>query len=200
MAVDLRQIRAVLGRAYAPDPLTEWIFRDPRTRTAACAAWYGLFAETYAPSGGITWSPDERAVCLWHAPDHPPLAWPEVPTVAGLLEAVVGAEHAAAVGDALHPVADVLPTEPHVYVNFLAVEPGRQGRGAGRRAITPALEAARSAGLGVHLESTNPRNRSFFTRLGFVAGRSLALGDGPTLVTYWLSPGGCVEPAPRRSS
>lgn len=188
MAVDQRAIRAVLGRAYTADPLTEWIFGDERTRTDACGAWYGLFAETYERSGRITWLPDEPAVCLWRTPDDPPLAWPEVPTPAGLLEAIVGAAHATEIGDALHPVGDVQPHDPHVYVNFVAVAPERQGAGVGQRVIAPALQAADRAGLGVHLESTNPRNHSLFERLGFAAGTPMALGAGPTLVPFWRAP------------
>jgi hypothetical protein len=180
---DLVAIREVLGRAYTSDPLSEWIFRDAATRTDACAAWYGLFVEAYAATRRVTWLPDERAVCLWGAPDDPPLTWPSVPTPGGLLTALVGATHAATVGDALHPVETVQPKQPHVYVNFLAAE--TPGGGAGERAIAPAVEAARAAGVGVGLESTNPRNLSFYERLGFTRRATLALGDGPELVSLW---------------
>ena len=180
---DLVAIREVLGPAYTDDPLSEWIFRDAATRTEACAAWYGLFVEAYAVTGQVTWLADERAVCLWRAPDDLPLRWPSVPTPGGLLTALVGAAHAATVGDALHPVETVQPREPHVYVNFLAV--ASPGRGAGERAITPALRAARDAGVGVSLESTNPRNLGFYERLGFTRRASLRLGDGPELVSLW---------------
>ena len=180
---ELVAIREVLGRAYSADPLTEWIFRDAATRTEACAAWYGLFVEAYAETRQVTWLPSQRAVCLWSAPDDPPLTWPSVPTPGGLLTALVGASHAAAVGDALHPVETIQPREPHVYVNFLAAEV--PGHGAGERAIAAALQAARAAGVGVSLESTNPRNLGFYERLGFVRRASLALGDGPELVSLW---------------
>ena len=180
---ELIAIREVLGRAYRADPLTEWIFRDPATRTDACATWYGLFAEAYAATGQVAWLPDERAVCLWSAPDDPPLTWPSVPTPGGLLVALVGESHAMTVANALHPIEAVQPREPHVYVNFLAAE--TPGSGAGARAIAPALEAARSAGVGVSLESTNPRNLAFYERLGFARRAALPLGDGPELVSLW---------------
>ncbi len=185
---ELAAIRAVLGRAYADDPLSAWIFTDAQTRVDACATWYGLFAESYARGAQVTWLADEQALCLWHTPDDPELVWPTVPTLAGVLTAIVGAEHAEKVGNALHPISELTPSEPHVYVNFLAVDPSRQGRGSGQHAIAPVLEFARSAGLGVRLESTNPRNLPFYERLGFQRRAELALGDGPLLVSLWLDP------------
>ena len=147
-----------------------------------------MFVETYARSAQVTWLADDQAVCLWHTPDDPGLEWPTFPTVAGALTALVGASDAERVGNALHPISDITPTEPHVYVNFLAVDPAQQGRGAGGRAIAPALDAARARGIGVRLESTNPRNLPFYERLGFRRRAELQLGDGPLLVSLWLDP------------
>ncbi|MGH8861397.1 MAG: GNAT family N-acetyltransferase [Jatrophihabitantaceae bacterium] len=185
---ELAAIRAVLGRAYADDPLTSWIFRAAGTRADSCAAWYGLFAEAYARSGHVTWLPADRAVCLWRGPDDAPLEWPPMPSVSGLLAALAGPEQAATVGDGLHLISDVVPPPPFVYVNFLAVDPDRQGAGSGARALRPALDAAGAAGVGVHLESTNPRNHTFYGRLGFVPGKQLAIADGPILTTMWRAP------------
>ena len=186
--VELAAIRAVLGQAYADDPLSAWIFPDASTRAEACAVWYGLFAETYARCAQVTWLADDDAACLWHTPDDPALTWPDFPTIAGVLNTLVGAAHAERVGNALHPISDLTPSEPHVYVNFLAVAPSKQGRGAGARAIAPALEAARDRGLGVRLESTNPRNLPFYERLGFQRRAALQLGNGPRLVSLWRDP------------
>jgi GNAT superfamily N-acetyltransferase len=186
--VELAAIRAVIGRAYADDPLSSWIFADAPSRVDACAIWYGLFVETYARCAQVTWLADDQAVCLWHTPDDPGLEWPDVPSIGGVLAALVGESGAERVGNALHPISDITPSEPHVYVNFLAVDPARQGRGAGGRAIAPALEAARAAGLGVRLESTNPRNLPFYERLGFQRHAELQLGNGPLLNSLWLPP------------
>jgi GNAT superfamily N-acetyltransferase len=118
---------------------------------------------------------------LWRGPSDPPLSPGGVPSIAGLLDALVGAERGAEIADGLHAVAAVMPSEPHVYLNFLAVAPSRQERGLGRLAIAPVLSAARSAGLFVYLGTTNPANHGFFERLGFVESRSVAIGDGPRL-------------------
>ena len=38
-------LRKVLGEAFAPDPLFQWLFPDEATRLDAAAAWLGLFVE-----------------------------------------------------------------------------------------------------------------------------------------------------------
>ena len=40
-------LRKVLGEAFAPDPLFQWLFPDEATRVDAAAAWLGLFVERY---------------------------------------------------------------------------------------------------------------------------------------------------------
>lgn len=180
-ASDVRKIRTLLAAAYLDDPLTAWIFRDPATRLDACAAWYGLFAEAYAATGRITEVVEDGelvGVCLWRGPDDAALRWEGTPSVAGLLAALVGTEHAGTVADALHRISEITPDPPYTYVNFLAVRPDLQGRGFGQRALAPVF----GAGYPVQLETTNPRNVAFYERVGFVVRAELQLGaDGPLL-------------------
>ena len=107
----------------------------------------------------------------------------------GLLTALVGADRASVIGDALHPVGDLRPSRPHVYLNFLAVPPAQRGTGLGRAAVEPVLAAASEAALGVHLETTNPANLGFYRHLGFdTAGHVRLTGDGPQLWAMWREP------------
>lgn len=183
---DVRAIRTLLAASYVDDPLTEWIFTDPATREDACAAWYGLFAESYAATGRITEVVEAGelvAVCLWRGPSDEPLQWHGKPSVAGLLAALAGTEHATRVADALHGIAEIAPEPPYTYVNFLAVRPDVQGRGFGLRALAPVF----GEGAPVHLETTNPRNVAFYERAGFAESGRRQLGDGPVLRAMWRS-------------
>lgn len=125
---------------------------------------------------------EDGAVVLWRMP-HDRREEPQtLPTVAGLLAALVGVDRARAIGDAFGIVADMTPTEPHMYVNFVGVSPEQQGRGLGERLLGPLIAAAREAHLGVHLETTNPRNAQFYERMGFVQTAEACLGaDGPLM-------------------
>lgn len=183
---DARSVRALLARAYVEDPVTKWIFPDPELRLHASAAWYGLFVDQYLAGRG-RWSVrvDDGApvaVAMWRLPGDPGLVSDGLPTIAGLLGALVGARRADELGTALHGIAAITPEEPHAYLNFLAVEPTRQGRHLGRNVLDEVLAAADDAGLPTCLESANPANVSFYERAGFGVTARLQLGpDGPTL-------------------
>ncbi|NEE00780.1 GNAT family N-acetyltransferase [Phytoactinopolyspora halotolerans] len=195
-------VRALLARAYDSDPLMAWIFPDRRSRQSAAAAWLGLFVEHYVESGYVDVVGDDSvdAVAVWRMPDgsasrssDPSSARPLLPTVSGLLSALVDAEHAASVAQGLAGIRDVTPAEPHAYLHFLAVEPDLQRRGVGRAVLAPGLERAEKAGLGIHLETTNADNHAFYQRLGFefTAERHLGTG-GPTLWAMWRPPAGAT--------
>ena len=179
--IDVPAIRALLARAYFDDPLTEWIFPDPTTRLDATAAWYGLYAEQYVTGAQATLVPSDgalSAMALWRRATDGHLSPDGVPSIAGLLAALVGTSRAEAIGAALHSIGSLVPTEPHVYLNFLAVSPHRQRSGLGRQAIEPVLAAADEDGQFVHLETTNPANYEFYERLGFVETGRVRLGEG----------------------
>ncbi|NDL59311.1 GNAT family N-acetyltransferase [Phytoactinopolyspora mesophila] len=107
----------------------------------------------------------------------------------GLLTALVGDGRTAAIGKGLARIREVTPRVPHAYLHFLAVDPGLQRRGLGRKVIVPGLRRAERAGLGVHLETTNTENLAFYQRLGFEVSESLRLSEGgPTLWAMWRAP------------
>lgn len=179
--MDLPGVRTLLAQAFVDDPMLQWIFPEEFIRLEATAAWFGIFVERYAAIDRVM-TLDDGAVMLWRMPDDPREPPATLPTVGGLLAALVGLERAGAIGDALGVIAEITPSEPHVYVNFLGVDPSRQGRGLGLRLLRPVVAAARDAGLGVHLETTNPRNVGFYERMGFIQTGEGRLGaDGPLM-------------------
>jgi GNAT superfamily N-acetyltransferase len=182
---DVPAIRALIAAAYHDDPMTEWLFADEQTRPHACAAWYGLFVEQYIAIGRASLLHEDGevvAVALWRRPGDAPLSPTGVPSISGLMSALIGTEHGAELGEALHAVGGVQETQPHVYVNFLAVAPDRQRAGFGRRVVQPVLAAARAEGLCVRLETTNPANYAFCAALGFrEVGRLQLASGGPLL-------------------
>jgi ribosomal protein S18 acetylase RimI-like enzyme len=182
---DVPAIRALIADAYFDDPLTEWIFPDLATRRDACAAWYGLFAEQYVSGAQATVVRDGAAMvalALWRLPADRPLSSQGVPSMSGLLTALVGEQRSRVVADGLHTVGSVQPSGPHVYLNFLAVAANRRRTGLGRHVLAPLLAAAAETGLSIALETTNPANYAFYDALGFVESRRIQIGsDGPVI-------------------
>lgn len=135
---------------------------------------------------------DERttacAVALWRV-DEGSLAFSSLPSVGGLLAAFLGVERATQVGNGLRAFADHKPQPPFHYLQFLAVSPGHQGNGLGRALVAHGQQRAAAAGVGVYLESTNPRNLPFYGSCGFQRlGEFELLPDGPPAFRLWWQP------------
>ncbi|MEP6660389.1 MAG: GNAT family N-acetyltransferase [Acidimicrobiales bacterium] len=187
---DASAIRGVLAEAFVSDPMLRWIFPDDETRLDATAAWLGLFAERYARDGRVDAIADDdlAAVALWRLPDAgtPP---PSLPSISGLLAALIGKGRADTIWKSLRAIATVTPTGRFAYLHLLAVRPTRQRQGLGRSVIEPGLAFADETGLGVHLETTNPENLGFYQSLGFAVSNQLVFGaGGPPLWAMWRDP------------
>ena len=107
---------------------------------------------------------------------------PTLPTMPGLLAALVGTDRAAELGAALSALAGLRPATPHAYLHFLAVDPAAQGHGHGRAVLERGLRRLAGTGLPAHLETTNPSALPFYAACGFAVSRSMRLAAGGPLV------------------
>lgn len=184
-------VRAVVGSAFADDPMLRWIFRGVEAHEHATAAWVGWFVEAFAAAGTVDVVLGEAgrpvAAALWRT-DATPLPYPELPHLPGLMTAVLGSGRANEVLGGLGAFAAHKPDPPYHYLQFLAVHPHHQGGGLGRMLVLHGQRRAEAAGQGVYLESTNPRNLPFYGSLGFGQGAAVALEpDGPPMWPMWWS-------------
>ena len=181
-------VRAVLGAAFADDPMLQWIFRGVAAQPHATAAWIGLFVEALAAAGTVDVVLDEGevvATAMWRA-DGTPMPFSEWPSVGGLMTAILGPERTAQVGAGLGEFAAHKPDPPYHYLMFLGVRPSHQGRGLGRLLVTAGQQRAAAQGQGVYLESTNPRNLPFYASAGFTSlGEFTLPPDGPPAFRLW---------------
>lgn len=183
-AADSPAIRTVLARAYRMNPLMAWALPDAATREDACAAWLGPSVDRYLAVGRVHVARlDGRVVgvAAWRVPGA--AAPPEsLPSPSGVLAALVGRARAHEILDALGSAARLAPESPSAYLNYLAVDPDLQGRAIGRRLAGVGIAAADDADVGTYLGTTDPRNLSFYRRLGYVEEGAVTLGaDGPAL-------------------
>lgn len=179
--------RTVLARAFTDDPLMVWFFPDADTRPHACAALLGLIAEQYLAGGrvDVLSRPDPVGVAMWRWPDPgagdgtDPQA--ELPSVGGLMTALMGTGRAMEVGAAMGTLAALRPPEPHAYLHLLAVDPAAARRGGGGELLERGLGSAREAGLVACLETMNPENVPFYEAHGMSVRHEVRLApDGPT--------------------
>lgn len=185
-------VRGTLAAAFVTDPMLQWIFPDPVQQAEATAAWLGVFVEAYAAAGVTdvvgTDSMSTAGVALWRCTSES-LPFSHAPSAGGLLAAFVGADRAATLGNGLRAFADHKPDPPFHYLQFLAVHPSQQGHGLGRQLVLHGQQRAADAGVGVYLESTNPRNLPFYASCGFRRLGEFGLQpDGPPTYRLWWQP------------
>lgn len=180
--------RSVLGRAYTNDPLMRWIFPQPRDRADCVAAYLGIQLERYADNGSVHLIGDPAVgVCVYEPWPADGNVDPEVlPTVDGLLGALIGPMRAQEVHASLRQLEALGPSEECIYLRDLAVEPGHQGTGHGSQLLEMCLISAKRRRLPVKLDTTNPVNVDFYRRQGFAVVGEMSLGsDGPMAWSMW---------------
>jgi GNAT superfamily N-acetyltransferase len=68
--------------------------------------------------------------------------------------------------------------EPHWTLQYIGIRPARQGTGLGAAVVTPMLAVCDAEGLSCGLMSSNPRNLTFYERLGFSVDAEVSTPDG----------------------
>ncbi|MBK1783340.1 GNAT family N-acetyltransferase [Prauserella cavernicola] len=185
MVIERKDAVAVLVSAFQDDPLSRWLFPDDATRPAATARLFEPFVARSAEVGELAVAGGGAAVAVWlpHAAgesgmdtgDEPP---PEfLPYLARL-------RHFAELVGPLHPHG-----RAHLYLPFLGVAPGEQGRGLGAALLADRLALADEQGLPVYLEASSARSRPLYERHGFRGtGEPVTLPDGPRIWPMWREP------------
>ena len=116
-----------------------------------------------------------------------PLPFPELPSLPGLLGAIVGVDRQRALGQRIARFRELLAPKVRSRTSTSsAVAPDHQGHGLGKQLIQLGLDSTSSTGLGVHLETTNPTTIGFYESLGFAVTHEFPLEpDGPPAWTMW---------------
>ena len=181
------EARTLLARAFVDDPLMVWFFPDAEVRPHACAAMFGLFAEHYLDDGrvDVVRRGEPLAVAMWQWPGQPEedgSAPERLPTLAGLMTALMGPGRAAQIGGAMAVLGELRPPEPHAYLHLLGVDPACRGEGLGGRLLDRGIAAARGDGVVACLDTMNPANVPFYQAHGMSVRHEVPLPHGgPTV-------------------
>jgi ribosomal protein S18 acetylase RimI-like enzyme len=187
---DIPAMAVALGRAFADDPIFEYLVPevpldvrakratpffvvDTRIRVRSASAW-----TTPEHTGGALWAPPGK----WRTTlaDTLRLAWP-------ILRGSRG--RALKAFSALSAIEKVHPRQPHWYLAVLGTDPDHQGKGIGSALMGPVLTRCDVEGIPAYLESSKESNIGYYERFGFTVERELALGKGaPTVWPMWREP------------
>lgn len=182
---DVDRVVPLLVRAFANDPLFDWIEPRPEPRAAFVAAFMRALAwRSHLFSEAFTTAPVRHGASLWKGPDLGRLSAEQLARC-GLdrVDEVLDAD-ARARFSAVDVVEDVLEREaplPRWYLGVLGVDPEAQRGGWGARLMRPILERADADGLAVSLETLRESNVAYYRKHGFDVAATLPLpGGGPT--------------------
>ncbi|MDX6626464.1 MAG: hypothetical protein QOE56_1453 [Solirubrobacterales bacterium] len=185
-----------LALAFADDPAWAHLLSDSATRADRLLIFFTAEIANLIPRHRRLWvTEDGSGAAVWG----PPGLW-RVPLMRTLrpaprMAAVFGRRLPLAIWtqlrfERLHP-----RTPPHWYLQYLGVEPRRQGRGLGGALLDPVLALCDREQIGAYLESSNERNRALYERNGFALGETFHLpGGGPPIREMWRDP---LRPRPR---
>ncbi|MFI9553319.1 GNAT family N-acetyltransferase [Nonomuraea endophytica] len=171
-ANDLEEIGEVLGRAFADDPVMEWMMpvvaSRPRMFAALGRYMHDVVEVARDGSGAVV------GAALWD----PPGFEADLETGGPALLEVMGDR--VTYGMRLEEVfAEHRPKEPHWYLAQIGTDPALQGTGVGGALLRSGL--ARCAGLPVYLESSKETNIPIYERFGFAVTSEIKLPDGPAV-------------------
>ncbi|MEZ5261480.1 MAG: GNAT family N-acetyltransferase [Acidimicrobiia bacterium] len=186
-----------LTDAFLDDPVMVWLagHPDPLLRAATLrAAMFAPAAAAVLRTGwGLAVPGSDGTVAgaaLWNPPGTSFFADEDRGAIAdGLAGAAEGA------GGRLRALVLAMherhfPTEECFHLQFIGVTAAARSRGLGVQLVAPVLERCDADGLPAALESSNPRNVSFYRRLGFEVLWEIRPEGGPPLQAMWRPPRG----------
>jgi ribosomal protein S18 acetylase RimI-like enzyme len=165
----------VLG--FAADPMTRWVWPDSSKYLRIMPQFVMAFGGRAFEHGTAYITDGARAAALWL----PPGIEPDDVAMAAIMAQTLRPDIADDLGHVLQGMAKHHPHEPHWYLPLIAADPHWIGQGLGALLMKHALRRCDEEGIAAYLESSNPRNISFYERHGFEIIGEIQHGCSPTL-------------------
>jgi ribosomal protein S18 acetylase RimI-like enzyme len=178
-------VRTLLASTFVEDPLLQWLFEADTDRLVWTQLLFQSYLERYQGTACVSMISEgeaTHAAAVWRFPGHPP-ADPNALSPLSIVRLANGPRTEELIAG-MSRIGELRSTNQEGYLHFVAVDGEQRGRGQGALVLADGLAECARRGLPVRLESTNPRNYSFYERLGFIAAGEVRLGSGPVLRRY----------------
>lgn len=170
-------LSAIIGLAFASDPMARWSLASAPTYLAAMSDLIGAFGAAAYDHDSAYVTEDLGGAALWL----PPGIEPDI----DMLDRLIRENAEPAIMPEVEAIFDAMaqyhPGEPHWYLPMIGTDPARQGRGIGDALMRHALARCDRDGMPAYLESSNPRNIPFYRRFGFEVLGTIQTGSSPVL-------------------
>lgn len=180
----------ILVEAFAEDPLYQWLINSADIRRRALRDNFTVVVDAGVANGDIDTTTHGDAAAIWTPPGVALFGDPTA--MQTVLSRWVSPDRLAAASRAMTECARHQPTDAAV-LHVIGVRPQHVGTGIGSDLVRPRLAALDRKGSTAYLESSNPRNHSFYVRHGFRSVADTRLGDSGPFVT-------CMVREPSRSA
>jgi GNAT superfamily N-acetyltransferase len=184
-SADRDHLVEILTQAFDDDPLYRWLFAEPTIRRPALRDNFAMVIDACAATGHLDVAPGGDAAAIWTAPGRALLEEPSA--LLAVLSRWASSARIAAAGRGMAACSRHQPIDAAV-VHLIGVHPDRAGTGIGSTLIRRRLVELDRAGLTAYLESSNPRNHTFYARHGFLPIAEVPLGAGGPRVTCMVRP------------
>ena len=188
-AADADPLAAVLGRAFADDPVWQWMF--PRRPERMAVMFAMLLHHAHLPNG-VSELAERNGRVLAGALWDPPGRWrisasAQIRQLPSLLRVLGGRTFAVLRG--LGEIERAHPIEPHWYLAVLGTDPRAQGNGLGSALLRSRLNRCDDRRFPAYLESSKESNIPYYERFAFrVTGEIRLPGGGPRVWAMWRDP------------
>lgn len=189
---DVDPLAATLARAFHDDPVTRWVYPADRRRPLYAGRFFRWQLRRLGRQD-VSWTTaGHDGAALWALPGR----WREDgreslallrQTLPGVLPRLPRVLRGLGQVEARHP------SERHLYLAVLGVDPDLQGTGVGSRLIRPGLDLCDREALPAYLETGRERNLAFYGRHGFRVLDELRLPNGPRVWFLWREPAGATS-------
>ncbi len=183
---DVGAVTRTIALAFADDPVWGPTLARPDGATDHLEPFWRLWVEGALRYSTVFMTENAAAVSVWLPPGATEMSAEQLVALSDLVIAVLPPESIAAMEEMGQRFDEHRPTEPHMYLNFLATHPDHRGHGLAQRLLAENLEEYDAQGIPSYLESSNPVNIPRYERAGFevIGGFRAVLGDA-WVTTMW---------------
>jgi GNAT superfamily N-acetyltransferase len=186
-ADELGTLAAVLGRAYADDPVWSWVYPQPDRSRRLARMFRSLLRAMQARGATVLTDEVRRGAAIWQRSGERSLGALGSARVAA---AMVASRARIRRGQAvMRAIEQRHPAEPHWYLAVLGTDPAHWGEGVGSALVRHVLDDPANRDEPAYLETETAANVPFYERHGFgVVGEVDVPGGGPHLWLMWRDP------------
>jgi GNAT superfamily N-acetyltransferase len=174
---NLPEVQKVMDMAFVNDPTVLWYSDSREVLANEHHRYVGMCAEPAFDHDGVHATSDFEAAAIWY----PPGIGVTDADFERFKKTLRFPEKLAALGDLAEACDEYRPKEPHWTLELIAVDPSAQGKGLGGILMNFGLALCDRQKMPTYFASSNPRNLSFYERLGFERVAEVRMPDMPTM-------------------